>query len=399
MARTDPQTRHAPRLHAIGPPPGALHLVDTTMFWAAQSGGVRSYLEAKRRWIGGGSIWRHTIAAPVVDGPGMVGLPAPALPFSNGYRWPLRRSLLAGRLADLAPDLIESGDPYTLAWASADAAQRCGVPAVAFCHSNLDRMAVTWFPGVLGRMAGRQARRYAARLYNEFDLVLAPSASMRAHLLDWGVLRVERQPLGVDTAAFHPSRARGDWRRQLGIPDGHRVVVYAGRFSREKHLQMLANAVERLGRRHLLLAIGDGPVPPRGPNVRRLPFLRDRHALATALASADAFVHAGDQETFGLSVLEALACGTPVVARAREGLAELVDDSVGMAVEQGSAAAFAQAIDAVLSTGRPTLSRNARLRAERHDWAKVFNGLEGRYLRLLRRPTAGMPSLRAVTES
>ena len=84
-----------------------------------------------------------------------------------------------------------------------------------------------------------------------------------------------------------------------------------------------------------------------------LPFIAEPMQLARVLASADAFVHAGDQETFGLSVLEAMACGTPVVVRAAEGLGELVDDSVGVAVTATAGADdFAQAI-AGLFAARP----------------------------------------------
>ena len=57
----------------------------------------------------------------------------------------------------------------------------------------------------------------------------------------------------------------------------------------------------------MLLACGAGPRPPSGDRVLVHPFVADPMALARILASADAFVHAGDQETFGLSVLEAMA--------------------------------------------------------------------------------------------
>ena len=67
----------------------------------------------------------------------------------------------------------------------------------------------------------------------------------------------------------------------------------------------------------------------RSERVRVLPFVAGRASSPTVLASADAFVHAGDQETFGLSVLEAMACGTPVVVRRAEGLAELADGRCG----------------------------------------------------------------------
>ena len=175
----------------------------------------------------------------------------------------------------------------------------------------------------------------------------------------------------------------------MGIAAGTRVLVFAGRFAPEKHLDVLAAAVDRLGDPYLLLAIGNGPTPPpRSARVRVLPFVADADELATALASADAFVHAGDQETFGLSVLEALACGTPVIARRAGGLAELVDPTLGIGVESGRAEAFAEAIEALFAIDRDTLKQAARTRAEANDWERVLPALLAQYRSLLQ----GAPS-------
>jgi alpha-1,6-mannosyltransferase len=114
------------------------------------------------------------------------------------------------------------------------------------------------------------------------------------------------------------------------------------------------------------------------------PHIGEPMALARALASADLFVHAGDQETFGLSVLEAMACGTPVVARGAEGLAELVDDMVGASVPDGRPESFAAAIEAVCRGERMAVSRRARERAESYDWNQMLPLLLLHYRQLLR---------------
>jgi len=373
-----------------------VHVVDATMFWSPTGGGVRRYLLTKQAWLAGQPGWTHTIAVPsrASARTGEARLPSLPLPFSGGYRLPLRRCAIADRLVDLEPDLIEAGDPYVVAWAAVDAARRRQIPAVAYCHSNLETMARLVAGRRLGNTAARAARAYARRVYRRFDRVFAPSESMRRHLVDWGIAHASCQPLGVDSETFHPSRASARWRERLGIEADKRLLVFAGRFAPEKHLDVLADAVDLLGDRYLLLAIGNGPTPPPlSARVRVLPFVADTEELATALASADVFVHAGDQETFGLSVLEAMACGTPVVARRAEGLAELVDSTVGIGVESGSATAFAEAIDALFLNDRAALRQAARTRAEANDWERVLPMLLTQYRSLLHGAPAREPRI------
>lgn len=381
-----PQSRSHERPEMSDP----LHVVDATMFWSVTGGGVRRYLLSKHDWLARRPGWRHTIAVPGVDAQGgIVLLPSLPLPGSGGYRLPLRRAAIARVLEGLAPDLIEAGDPYRVAWGALDASRALDVPAVAYCHSNLELMARMAGGRRFGAAAARLARRYIRHVYAGFDLVLAPSLAMRNHLLDWGVARVACQPLGVDTTTFQPSRASADWRRDNGLAANARVLVYAGRFAPEKNLDVLADAVARLGPPYVLVAIGAGPSPPpSGPQVRVLPFVAGAHSLASALASADAFVHAGDQETFGLSALEALACGTPLVLRDAEGLAEMVDADTGIAVRRGDGAAFAEAIAALFERDRDAWRRAARKRALARDWEQLWPMLLDHYRRLLRRDAA-----------
>ncbi|MGZ8261259.1 MAG: glycosyltransferase [Caldimonas sp.] len=370
-----------------------LHLVDATMFWSPTGGGVRRYLQTKHAWLTSQPGWRHSIAVPRIAGSSATraSLPSWPLPGSGGYRLPVDRRGIARVLAGLAPDLIEAGDPYRVAWGARDAAQALDVPVLAYCHSNIVAMARLAAGKRFAGAAGRVAERYARHVYRAFDLVLAPSRSMAAHLNEWGVARVACQPLGVDTEVFRPEARDAGWRERLGISATTRVLVYAGRFAVEKHLDVLAEAVERLGAPYLLVAIGAGPAPPKpGARVVVLPFVASPRELATALASADAFVHAGDQETFGLSALEAMACATPAVLRASAGLAELVDSESGaIGVGAGDARAFAGAIGALFAEDRERLARAARRRAEASDWRRVLPGLVAHYERLIGARTAG----------
>jgi alpha-1,6-mannosyltransferase len=354
-----------------------LHVADTTMFWGPASGGVRRYVGAKRRWLQKQGFGHST----VVPGPARdadVAVPSLPLPFASGYRLARSRRRGAAILQQLAPDLIEAGDPYTLAWSSIDAARALSVPSVAFVHSDL--------PALAARAGGKRAEavawRYLRRLYARFDLVLAPSEALCARLRAAGIGNAQRQPLGVDTVCFTPGACDPAWREQIGVAPWQRLALYAGRFAIEKNLPQLAAAMARLGPRYVLALVGDGPVQLAGDQLRLLPFMRQPQLLARALASCDVFVHAGDVETFGLAPLEAMACGTPVVARACGGLAELVDESVGAAVASADPAAFAAAIHATCERDRATLSFNARQRALAYDWNAVLPELVARYTAL-----------------
>ena len=164
--------------------------------------------------------------------------------------------------------------------------------------------------------------------------------------------------------------------------------IYTGRFAAEKNLALLARAVQRLGPGHVLVAVGSGPVPPEGPQVLRLPPEHDSSRLARMVASSDVYVHAGDQETFGLGVLEAMACGTAVVVAGTGGLAELADGS-GLLVERPSSQVWAEAIRASLSGGNNAVLRRAALnRAQQQDWQLVMAQLTQRYTALLGRSAA-----------
>jgi len=125
-------------------------------------------------------------------------------------------------------------------------------------------------------------------------------------------------------------------------------------------------------------------------------FEADPSRVARAMASVDGFVHAGDQETCGLSVLEAMACGTPVAARNAAGLAEAVADDCGIAVPSGRTDDWAAAIEALCSPDARQVN-SALQKARRHDWVRVLAKLQRRYaLSVSRQRTAAAPSLDAA---
>lgn len=382
-----------------------MHLIDISMFYAVEGGGVSTYLNAKARWFSEHSSVRHTIvsssigaghacgqrsggaawggraalaagmaASPVIAVPGL------ALPGLHGYRLPRSVGSAAGLLGRLQPDLIEVGDASQFAWAALRVRRRLQVPVVAFCHSDLARV----IGQRLGALAQQASRNYLRRLYRRCDLVLAPSQSMLGRLQRLGIGDAVCQPLGIDANVFCPQRRDSGLRRQLGLAPDARLLVYAGRFAPEKNLGLLVAAVHRLGPPYHLLLVGSGRVPLASAQVSIVPFERDPARLARLLASSDVLVHPGDCETFGLVVLEAMACGLPVVGVAGGAVAELVDAGTGLLVPPCDADALCQGIEAIYQCDRARLGRQARRRAcTRFDWQRVMPQLVRRYASLL----------------
>jgi alpha-1,6-mannosyltransferase len=349
------------------------------MFYTAESGGVRTYLSAKSQWLARHTKVEHVVVAPSgIEGMGahFIGVPSVPIPYAHGYRMPLSCRLSAQKLEGLQPDLIEVGDPYQFAWSALRTRDRTGVPVIGFCHSDLPRLIERRF----GAQAQRIALRYFRALYRKFDLVLAPSRFMTRYLKDIGVPRVRHQPLGVDTATFTPARRDPSLRTQLGLPADARLLVYAGRFTREKQLPLLFDAVRRLGAPYYLLLVGSGGIVPAAQRVICLPFQQDTASLARLIASADVLVHPGDQETFGLVVLEAMASGIPVVGADAGGLSELIEDDAGIRVQPGSSMALAEGIAVIYRQDLAALGAVARRKVlGGYGWERVIPQLMEQY--------------------
>jgi alpha-1,6-mannosyltransferase len=219
-------------------------------------------------------------------------------------------------------------------------------------------------------------RLYAREFYRRCDLVIAPSAFMCANLGEWGVERVVARPLGVDVDTFSPQCRSPSLRRELGLPARTRVLAYAGRFSREKNVPVMLDAFRKLGSRYHLVLAGPGTPPDLPANVTLLPFLHSSLELARILASADGFVHAGDQETFGLVLIEAMACGRGVIAANAGAMPEIVTPDTGVLVAPGDAQAMAEGVRAFYDSDPDRLGRHARLRAEsEYTWTATMRGL------------------------
>jgi alpha-1,6-mannosyltransferase len=379
-----------------------MHLVDATLFYSPTSGGVKRYLSAKHAWLAAHTSWEHTI---VVPGPqttfqrgGVCTLPGHLVPGTFNYRLPLNPRRWTRVLDALEPTLIEAGDAFHPAWCGWRVARRRGIPLVGFYHSNLPQLAgrrsCGWWTEPL-------IRRYLRLLYERCDVVFAPSRLMCDYLRELGVQHAAHQPLGVDAEVFNPARrSAGLLRERLGLPAATRLLVYAGRFAREKNLPVLLQAFARLGARYHLLLIGGERTARPAANVTMMPYRRDSLELAQWIASADALVHAGTKETFGLVILEAMACGRPVVAARAGAFPEFIDESVGMLAEPDCGASMAEAVAALYERDLDAVGAAARARVLRQfTWSRAFHAQTAAYASLIGARRAPVADAEALEEA
>ena len=156
-----------------------------------------------------------------------------------------------------------------------------------------------------------------------------------------------------------------------------------GRLAAEKEVDLLLSAWRDVRRRTgaALVLVGDGPARRRlqhragSDRLHWLPFQQDRDALADLLAAADLAVAPCSIETFGLSALEALASGTPLLSADRGGVAETVGRSgAGAVFASGDPAALADEAVRLLTGDLRALGLAGRRYAEAdHGWAAVLD--------------------------
>jgi 1,2-diacylglycerol 3-alpha-glucosyltransferase len=299
------------------------------------------------RMAGADDRGRPVIRVPAIPAPTYPDFALP-LPLGPG---------LTRRLRDLELDVIHAQHPFLLGVSARRLARATGRPFVFTYHTLYDRYA--HYVPLPRPLVARRAIRWSTVFADTADLVLAPSDYVAQRLRAQGVRTpIEVLPTGVDLDRFHPGQ-RAVARRTLGLAAGDRILLYVGRLDREKNLAFLLDAVARVSAPPVrLLLVGRGT---QAETLRRMAVARGiaervelrggvpPEALPPYYRAADLFVFASTTETQGLAVLEAMACGTPVVAVRASGVEEVVIEGVSGLLVPEDGAAFAAAVTEVLT--------------------------------------------------
>jgi glycosyltransferase involved in cell wall biosynthesis len=281
------------------------------------------------------------------------------------------------------PDLIHAVNPFILGPGGIYYARRLEVPLVASYHTNVAAYARYYNLN----FSYNAARWWTRQLHNRAEINLCTSAATMDYLLKEGVKRIRLWPQGVDARGFHPDKASQEWRERLS--EGHasdRLLLYVGRLAPEKGIERLKAILTGVPGTRLAF-VGDGPARAdleRGFNGTAAVFtgVLQGEELASAYASADAFLFPSTTDTLGLAMLEALASGLPVIAARGGASHEIVsDEENGLLYEANSTPSLVSAVRRLFSDEgfRAALSRRARETAEKRDWESSTHTLCGYY--------------------
>ncbi|MGL5808233.1 MAG: glycosyltransferase [Xenococcaceae cyanobacterium] len=305
------------------------------------------------------------------------------LPLYPELKLAIPRPTIRWALERFKPDLIHVVNPAVLGLGGIYYAKTMNIPLVASYHTHLPQYLQHYGLGALEGLLWELLKLG----HNQAHLNLCTSTAMVRELMNHGIERVDLWQRGVDTEMFQPHLATQQMRSRLsnGHPDSP-LLLYVGRLSAEKEIEQIKPVLEAIPNARLAL-VGNGPNREvleehfKGTATNFVGYLEGLE-LASAFASADAFVFPSRTETLGLVLLEAMAAGCPVVAARSGGIPDIVTDGVNGYMfdpsDPGSAIAATKRLLEAKDT-REQMRQNARLEAEKWGWAAATCQLQNYY--------------------
>jgi glycosyltransferase involved in cell wall biosynthesis len=300
------------------------------------------------------------------------------------------KQLVADHLLDFKPDLVQITGPGDLGFLGLWVAHILRVPLVASWHTNLheylsrrlDRV-LHLLPHKLRHGASRAIEKHSLRgllrFYQTAHFVLAPNKTM----VDLLHTRTGRpaflMPHGVDVAQYRPAPPGSHVNRPF-------CIGYVGRLTTEKNVRLLLEIERKLiaagERNYKFLIVGDGGQQNwlrKHLQNAELTGVRRGKELAAAYLRMDAFVFPSRTDTFGLVILEAMACGIPVILAPETGKRVGIEDGVSGFLSDD----FAVSLERLMHDHplRLAMSCAARQFADGNSWQLVFEQLYGTYAR------------------
>jgi len=332
-------------------PPRSIAIV--TDAWYPQTNGVVRTLSTTADML---RRWGHDVT--VISPEQYRSFPAPTYP---EIRLALTAPGAVGRqLAKIRPEAVHIATEGPLGFAARRYCLNRRVPFTTAYH--------TQFPDYLSRRTGLPASAfwpYIRWFHRPAQQIMVATETIRAQLREQGLTHLTHWSRGVDLACFTPDAPPPPEYAGLEGP----ILLYAGRIAVEKNIEAFL-ATDYPGTK---VVVGDGPA--RRELETKFPhalFLGKRtgRELAGCYAGADVFVFPSRTDTFGLVMIEALACGTPVAAYPVPGPLDIVSDKVGALSED-----LRRAIDAARYCEREDCARHGAGYSWEAATRQFLNGL------------------------
>ncbi len=236
-------------------------------------------------------------------------------------------------------DVIHSHAPFSMGFQALRLGEKLGLPHIHTYHTLLTEYR-HYIPFPF-RPTENAVREFSSWFCNSTDAVIAPTGKIKDELLSYGVKSpIYVLPTGIDVENFRRP-LKFSIRERHSISENDRIVLFVGRIAREKNLDFILKAFAHLQsklKNVTLIMVGDGPEMKEFLHLASHLKVSDRVVMTGYMPrseiveyyrQSDVFAFASVTETQGLVVLEALAAGLPVVAVAKEGVADVLKNGVG----------------------------------------------------------------------
>jgi 1,2-diacylglycerol 3-alpha-glucosyltransferase len=264
-------------------------------------------------------------------------IPSSPFPFYEGYRVAsLNYKRISGLLRKERPDIVHVHAPVNLGLQGMIAAKRKKIPLMVTYHTHfpdyVPHLLSGKLPSPLRRISELTVKKMIKHVFRQADIVSAPTMELVRELRSYGLQNVIHLSNGIDFGVLKCTAGEAEaFRKKHGIPKS-KVALYLGRISFEKRIDRLLESIRLIEKKGVTLVVAGG-----GPYIdnfrkfakliglRRVVFTGFVENKAAAYSCADVFVSASDSETFGLTYVEAMRMGLPVVAVSRLGAKEIVE--------------------------------------------------------------------------
>ena len=297
-------------------------------------------------------------------------------------------------LRKLGVDLIHTHGMTFMGMKGLSAGRHFGVPVTTTYHTLMHEAADFYNPlPVPTNIVVNLTLRYMRFFLNRLDAVVVPTRPILEELVRMAPRMPYTAviPTGVDTNRFRPLPNDHRVRDRYGIGDSP-LILYVGRVAFEKNIDSIIRNMSRIGdRTSKFMIVGDGPARKNLEQLVHSLKLDDRviftgfipdSMLVEYYSAADIFISASKFETQGLSILEAMSCGKPVVSINYRAVTDYIVDGENGFLFNELSDSMAEKIDMAL-TSETHIKRNARKTAERYSKERTAKTLSELYFRIM----------------